>query len=378
MAEIPEIDGVIVHAVSLERVAADQQRRVLAALKELEREIVRKLASAETLTRVQTKKYTALLAGVKKSTGETYRAISNQQNVELRALQALEARHIAAQLNGQIGVTVMSPTITAKLAETIVKQPMYFGATVRSWWRKQGGDLSVKFAEQTRLGISLGESIDEMTTRITGTKANNFTDGIMSIKRNQAETLVRSTVIEVTNQASLDAMAELPMVEAIEWVSTLDGNTSETCIGLDGERWTLPDFDPIGPKKKAWPGPTAHFSCRSTQVPVLPSWEELGAKRQPVLPAGTVEKQIRANLEQQGRSEGFIESALTKARSSVDGPVPASQTFKQFLDGKSKTFRDNLLGPGRADLFNRGVITLNQLTDQRNRPLTIAQLEKRA
>jgi hypothetical protein len=63
----------------------------------------------------------------------------------------------------------------------------------------------------------------------------------------------------------------------VQWVSTLDSRTTEICIALDGLQWTLPDYEPIG-HKVDFPGAIAHWGCRSTQIAVVKSWEELGGK----------------------------------------------------------------------------------------------------
>ena len=63
-------------------------------------------------------------------------------------------------------------------------------------------------------------------------------------------------------------------------------------------------------------------------------------------------------------------------RQSMDGEVPADMSFDDWLKGKSKTFQDQLLGKGKADLWRNGAITLTDLVDQTGRPLSLAALRK--
>ena len=95
-------------------------------------------------------------------------------------------------------------------------------------------------------------------------------------------------------------------------------------------------------------GPPRHFNCRSSLIPVLKSFEELGLPKID-FPEGT--------------------------RASIDGQIPADISFNDFLRGKSATFQNNLLGPAKARLWRSNKITLKQLVDVRGNPLTVAELQ---
>jgi SPP1 gp7 family putative phage head morphogenesis protein len=89
----------------------------------------------------------------------------------------------------------------------------------------------------------------------------------------QAITLIRTAIANEFNTARLASFAE-EGVQAIEWVAVIDDATTDECLELDGKRWWLPedpeDYDsyiPIG-HDLPFPGPIAHWNCRSTQIPV--------------------------------------------------------------------------------------------------------------
>lgn len=62
-------------------------------------------------------------------------------------------------------------------------------------------------------------------------------------------------------------------------------------------------------------------------------------------------------------------------RASMDGPTTG--TFADFLERKGEDFQNEVLGPGRAQLWRDGKITLQDLVNGRGNPLTLAELRKR-
>lgn len=55
----------------------------------------------------------------------------------------------------------------------------------------------------------------------------------------------------------------------------------------------------------------------------------------------------------------------------------AGRTFSQLLDSIPESEQRELLGPGKFDLWRRGKIKVQDLTDQSDRPITVAQLRAR-
>jgi hypothetical protein len=89
----------------------------------------------------------------------------------------------------------------------------------------------------------------------------------------QGESLIRTAIAAEVNSALLAAYV-VAGAEVIEWVSVIDDVTTDICLELDGKRWTLPPdsedyaaYQPIG-HDIPFPGPVAHWSCRSSQIPV--------------------------------------------------------------------------------------------------------------
>ena len=150
----------------------------------------------------------------------------------------------------------------------------------------------------------------------------------------------------VANTARVETMkANEDIVKGYRWVSTLDGRTSEVCRSLDGKQ-----FD-IG----KGPIPPAHPNCRSTTVPVLKSWRELGLD---------------------------IDEMAPGQRASQDGPVSSTLTYYDWLKRQPASFVEEALGKTRAALFLKGGLSADEFARlQLNRnfePLTLAELRKKA
>lgn len=161
--------------------------------------------------------------------------------------------------------------------------------------------------------------------------------------------------------------------------STLDSRTTLICQALSGLQWSLPDYEPIG-HDQPYPGPTAHWGCRSTTVAVYKSFAELSKSKSVTTEAGgksDVDAIFRRNLKEAGLTDEEIEKSVYNARASMDGQVASDLSFDDWLGSKSKAFQDEALGPGRADLWRDGDITLAQMIDQTNRPLTLDELSKK-
>ena len=128
-----------------------------------------------------------------------------------------------------------------------------------------------------RIGITGGENLQSLIQRVRGTKAANFTDGIMKVAKNKAEALVRSSVAAVNNEALIKTYeANGDLFNGYQWLATLDSRTSDICKARSGLTWDM-DFKPIG-HGIGWTAPPAHFNCRSTVIGVLKPWADLANK----------------------------------------------------------------------------------------------------
>lgn len=61
----------------------------------------------------------------------------------------------------------------------------------------------------------------------------------------------------------------------------------------------------------------------------------------------------------------------------MDGQVPESLKYEDWLETKDKDFQDDVLGVGKAKLWRDGKITFTQMVDQRGNELTLKEIRSK-
>lgn len=368
-------DRLVTRGIYLERYKSGFNNRILGELEKLEDELTRELASAfakgtpNPTVRIQ--RLEKLLGQTRHVIKRTYTESSKLAGKELLRLAANEQTYVVDAVNETAGVEFFDRTLNYDELKKLTDGTLIEGARSADWWARQSDDLQKRFGDQMRMGVLRGETLDQLVARVRGTQVRAFQDGVMQTSRRQAEAIVRTSVQSIANATRLESFeANAHVVNAIQWVSTLDSQTTHICMALSGKMWTTKGKKPIG-HDKAWPGTTAHWQCRSTQVPVLKKWEDLVAQQD----QAAVDEEFRNQLRQQGFSDDEIAVIRRNTRASLDGQVARDISFDDWLGAKSPEFQDGLLGRGRGKLFRDRKITLTDLVDQSGRPLTIDQLE---
>jgi len=348
------LDAITGHSVDLTRLEASLQADVLKELKVLEKDLIKKLKNANLEANsipLKRKRMQALLAQTKKTIKEAYVKIDAKEATNMASVAGIAETQAVAAINGSIKAKVLSVGMSDQMLGSIASNTLIQGAPSREWWSGQATSLQSGFKNIIRQSMLAGETTSNIVNLVRGTEALRFKDGLMQTARNKAEALVRTSVQVVANEARIGTYeSNRDVVKYIEWVSTLDSRTSSTCQVLDGKKWAVGTFKPIGPNSQNFPGPTAHWNCRSTQVPVLKSWKELGSKRKfDEIPAST--------------------------RSSMDGQVSSKISYEDWLKSKGQEFQKEVLGPGKFELWKAGKIGFKDLTNSAGNPLTVSQLQ---
>lgn len=187
------------------------------------------------------------------------------------------------------------------------------------------------------VSMSQGRTISQTVQAIRGTKARNYRDGIIDRNARDARSIVRTATQHVSQQSresTWDANSDL--IDSYQWVSTLDGKTSQQCKSLDQTIYEI----------GKGPVPPIHIGCRSTTVPYFkPSvWDE-GA-----------------------------------TRSAEFGPVDQSTTYYEWLGNQPASFQDDALGPVRGKLFRDGGLNADEFSklqlDRNFQPLTLEEMKR--
>lgn len=332
------------HAIYLERYKTQVIRDVIVALDDVDQDLVRLIRARGPDGTMTTERLNKLLDRVREMNRRSYARWHMDLNNTLKLLADYEAGFQLNTLQATIPDAVLADlSLVAPTGNQVIaaaRSAPLNGRLLREWadGLEQGKYVGVRDA--LRIGVIEGETTQQIVTRIRGRQANNFRDGVMAIHRRHAETVVRTAVNHVANYSrELVYKQNSNVVKAVQWVSTLDDRTTEICASRDGKTWPVDE----GPR------PPAHMRCRSTTVPVLKSWSELGLDGSKI-PEGT--------------------------RASMNGQVPAKQTYGEWLRNQPASVQDTVLGRQKGQLFRRGGMTIDRFVDRTGRSYTLDELRK--
>ena len=347
------LDKIVAFAIDIQRYEASVQKDVFNQLKKLEFKVLRELRESEVgdvlNTKQQQKKLKVLLIKTRDTISEAYRELSAEQITMLKEVSELSELQVLASINASLGAKVIAPKLSKTMINAIASDTLIEGAPTKDWWKRKGSQFQTKFEDTVRMGMMQGIPTSEIVRTLRGTKANRYKDGAMQSSFNGANAVVRSSIQTVANTANMETFQQnKDIIEAYEWSATFDNRTSVICMALDGLRWDM-NYQPIG-HSKVYPGNTAHWNCRSRQIPIVKSWEKLGSnKKFRAIPKGT--------------------------RASMDGQVAGTKNYEQWLRGKSKAFQTEVLGVEKRKLWIEGKLKFNDLINQTGNPLTLVEIK---
>ncbi|CRM73064.1 hypothetical protein [Pseudomonas sp. 25 R 14] len=232
--------------------------------------------------------------------------------------------------------------------KAIAQARPFQGRLLREWISGIEASRAASVRDAVRAGVVEGRTTAEIVRNIMGTRVENYADGILQKSRREIEAVVRSAVSSTAEAASDKSYeANSDIISHVEWISTLDTRTSTTCRIRDRLPYTLGTYLPVGHKIPWLAGPgRIHWCCRSTKLPILKSASKLG----------------------------FSDGAT---RASMDGQVPQSTNYAQWLTRQSAARQDEILGPERGKLLRQEKLKLDDFYNDRGKFLTLDQLRER-
>lgn len=353
-------DAAVSHAVDLQQFSNGVVARIIATLNRSDADLVARLqaaldglpTSAASVERIE-----VLLASVRALNLQAYQQIERELTAELRALAEYEAGHQAAlfqavippQVVTQVGVAA----VNVEQAFSAAMARPFQGRLLREWAQDIGEARMLRIRDAVRMGFVQQESIGQIVQRVRGTRARAYKDGLLEIDRRGAEAVVRTAISHTagfTRDRFHEANADL--VKAQAWTSTLDSRTSEGCRIRDGLQYEpVSPYKPIGHKVPWLGGPgRLHWQCRSTAVPVVKSWRELGLN---------------------------IDEAPASTRASMDGQVAEDTTFAAWIKRQPAARQIEVLGPTRAKLMRSGGLDLERFYNDKGRALSLDEMRER-
>lgn len=338
-------DRIVRHQTYIQRFGSGTTARVIGLLNRSDADIVQQIERRATRIADRgfdsgpetTKRLNNLLGEVRSINRAAYQAAGRELTDQLRNLADYESDWQTGALESALQDIVSLRRVPTRLVVAAATSRPFQGRLLKEWLDGLEASRAARIRDAIRLGLVQGQTVQQMVRRIRGTRAASYADGLLEIDRRGAATVVRTAVNHTANvarQATWEENADL--ISGVQWHSTLDGRTCPVCGGLDGKVFPL----------KSGPRPPEHHGCRCTTVPITKSWRELGLDIDDISP-GT--------------------------RASMDGQVPASLTYGQWLQRQSNAFQDEVLGKGKAELFRSG-IPIERFTDRSGNELSLKQL----
>jgi SPP1 gp7 family putative phage head morphogenesis protein len=310
-------DDAVRRRIALERYSNDQIRKTLPFLKEVERDLIGRLAvlRSEATTRsakVRLASQEKLLASVQSIYAEAYAKLSGRLQTGMTRLAGSEAERVGealADAAGNAGLTFTTNQLTATAAfEIAAARPMQ-GALLKDWLDDIEPSHRRRIEQALRISFAEGESLETAMNRLRGaTKMNE--NGLAALIRT-SNAHIATSVTEATYEANAD------IIEGVEWVSVLDSRTTPICRARDGKRY------PPG----EGPRPPAHIGCRSTTTAVL-----IGVE-----------------------------------------PLPR-ETYSQWLKRQPAATQNDILGPTRGRMFRDGALSVDRFVDMKGKTLSLEEL----
>lgn len=347
MSEQELTDAILRNALELQRLSAHEEAAALEIIAELEAELKQLLATVD-LAAARKREVEALIKQAREAIDARYAVVAGQ--VDMQGIIAVVAEKTVAAIEPIIAQAAMpSAARIASLATNVLID----GAPSAAWWAKQAEDTAFRFAQQVREGVLLSETMEQITARIVG---RGDEPGILDTARRNVRALVHSSVMTASNYARLETFRKnMAEGDTLRWLSTLDTRTCAQCMALDGVEWDR-DGEPVNGNTILWNGgPPAHWSCRCT-ISLKPSLKGLRA----LVGDEAIDKVMNSG-----------------GRASSKGPTGPDTSMAGFLSRLSKEEQDEMLGPGRADLWRAGKITLRDLVSGTGRELTLDQIRAR-
>ena len=331
-------DQAIAHQIYLLRYQAKIVRKITEFFTSIDEKIRRELSGITEDTRPD--QVDAELIGVRALIREVWAQVNVELANELAALAEYEAQHQNSTLVELSPVELMTILPPPERIVASVESNPFEGKILSEWTAKLEEDSYIRIRDAVRMGIVEGESYNQITKRVIGTKALRYSDGVLALNLRQTQALVSTAVAHTTNQArQVFFEANDDIIKGVQWVSTLDARTTPVCQSRDGKVYPL----------DSGPRPPAHFRCRSVTVALTKSWRELGID---------------------------LDEAPPGTRASMDGQVPDAETYQTWLQKKPASFQDDVLGPTRGKLFREG-LPLDRFVDETGKEYTLAQLRSK-
>lgn len=359
-------DSTIRRQVGIERFKTGTLRRIVSILNEVDADIISQLGRVEGVT--SRRRLEAVLREIREINRRAFTEVLARMGEDIEAFAAADAAFVTRSMNTAlpdgVSAAISFAAPSEKLLFVAAKQDynnrLVRGRTIQSWLDGIRSGDAARIEDAVRLGFVEGQSVDNIIRRFKGTKSLRYRDGLREVTRRQVESLVRTSIQSASSQAR-DAVYEENngLLKGVQWISTLDGRTTIICQTLDQRVFEIND----GPR------PPSHFNCRSTTVPVIKSWRELGFDG--TEPPAPVRPYVRSTRRYRDVPKG--------ERRLIDrGTVPGDLKYPDWLRKQPRDFVEDVLGRDKAKLFLDGKLKIEKFVDGGTlREYSLSELRRR-
>lgn len=337
------IDALTRHKTFIQRKGAGTFNQMLPFIKQLEAKTEALLLRLpESITKARQKE---ILAELNKLHKLVFDNMNKKVVQQAKALAKYEAEFIESLSNKALNdfesvkptfKQVQAAAFTNILSRKASKQGAFNpdkdlkSQSVQDILSNYGDSVVTRVTQSVRNGIALGQTNEEI--------AKGFRDN-SNMTRRQAKSVAMTLTNLVSNAAQAAFYQEnADIITGYQIVATLDDATTLTCAALDGQVFPIDEMQ----------YPPYHWGCRTTFVPVF----------DPDLTKGS-------------------EVTGTRPAQNADGSysrVSPQTTYNSWLRSQSKDYQDEILGPGRANLFRSGA-TIQSFVDENYQPINLSQLQ---
>lgn len=352
-------DGLVRHQTQLIRASANVGRNMARLLGQVDQDIRRILERIDIVQgtrprfgKTRQARLQDIQAAIRDVQRPAYNVIRRQLRENAIELGVNEIAFTSNLITGALPVTVSLALPTSALVRAIAVSKPFEGRVLRRWVSQLETTDTNRMMDQIRIGMTQGESSQQITRRVFGTAQQGFDDGTRNLTKANIAGITRTAVNFITNESRQELYkANRKLIPKELYVATLDGRTTVICMGLDGKLFDVG----VGPT------PPVHFNCRSLRVPVI------NGKVAGVRPASATTREML---------KGLSRTAKRNTVNRLTGQVPASENYATFLRKQPVAFQNDVLGKTKASLFRKGGLELDEFTDPKGKTLTIAQLKR--
>jgi SPP1 gp7 family putative phage head morphogenesis protein len=333
--------------VLLERLKADQDKVFSPYLQEIDRLVRLRLSEEGGI--IETKRaLDAIIRDINAGQLDIYDRYTNEFIVFLEELAVdqseFEVESIAENVTVSIAIPDQDPVLSA-LRNGVMSVENYNGKPLLLPFIKDFTDKQIQLVNTAiQQGYSQGQTVDQITRRIRGSKANKFRDGDLARVDRSNRAMVHTTMQHASSMGRESVWRKnKDIINKYQWLSTLDSRTTNVCRSLDLREFVI----------GKGPLPPIHVNCRSTTVPV-------------------VDKRFSLLADE----EGDRPSVGAQGAQVVGG----DETYYQWLKRQPASFQDAAIGPTRAKLLRDGGIGSEEFAklnlNKNFEPLTLAEMRR--